>query len=134
MSPHDLALRFLTKGEQDLAAARVLSANPDMAHDIVGFHCQQAVEKFLKAVLVKNDVVFRKTHDLIELMQVLEDHDIPLPENHEALDELEPYAVTARYDFFDEPVHFDRKAALQTATSVREWAGQLLQQGGGCDL
>ena len=126
MSPHDLAARFLMKGEQDLAAARVLSGNPDMAHDIVGFHCQQAVEKFLKAVLVKNGVVFRKTHDLIELMEVLEDHNLPLPENRDALDELEPYAVTARYDFFDEPVHFDRQAAAQTAVSVWDWARRLL--------
>lgn len=126
MSPHDLALRFLTKGEQDLAAARVLAQNPDMADDIVGFHCQQAVEKFLKAVLVVKCVEFRKTHDLIELMQMLEDNGLPVPENRDALDDLEPYAVTARYDFFDEPVHFDRKAAVQSATSVRIWARNFL--------
>jgi len=110
MSPYDLALRFLAKGEQDLAAARVLAQNPDMADDIIGFHCQQAVEKCLKAVLVVKCVEFRKTHDLMELMQMLEDNGLPVPENREALDDLEPYAVTARYDFFDEPVHFISKA------------------------
>lgn len=122
MSPHDLALRFLTKGEQDLVAARALADNPDIAPDIIGFHCQQAVEKFLKAVLVSGGVSFRKTHDLIELLGILEDNGLPLPENRDALDELEPYAVTARYDFFDEPVHFDRKQAVRTAESVRNWA------------
>jgi hypothetical protein len=34
MSPHDLALRFFTKGEQDLAAARVLANNPGIADDL----------------------------------------------------------------------------------------------------
>lgn len=122
MSPHDLALRFFTKGEQDLAAARVLAQNPDIADDIVGFHCQQAAEKFLKAVLAVNRVEFRKTHDLIELLGLLEDNGLPLPENREVLDELEPYAVTGRYDFFDEPVQFDREAAVGTADSLRNWS------------
>jgi HEPN domain-containing protein len=31
------------------------------------FHCQQAVEKALKALLTWHDRPFRKTHDLVEL-------------------------------------------------------------------
>jgi len=126
MSPHDLALRFFTKGEQDLIAAAALAGNPDISDDIVGFHCQQAVEKFLKAVLVKNEVVFRKTHDLIELTELLEDNGLPLPENRDALGELGPFAGTARYDFFDEPVSFNRHLALLTVHSVRDWTRNLL--------
>ena len=34
-------------------------------------HCEQAVEKVLKAGLVDKGVVFRKTHDLLELVQML---------------------------------------------------------------
>ena len=128
MNPHDLALRFFTKGGQDLAAARALSHDLNIADDIIGFHCQQAVEKFLKAVLVQHNVVFRKTHDLIELISLLEDHNLPVPENQAALDELEPYAVTARYDFFDEPVHFNRKQAINTVETVFEWTRQLIEK------
>lgn len=126
MSPHDLALRFFSKGEQDLAAATALAGNLDISDDIVGFHCQQAVEKFLKAVLVKNEVVFRKTHDLIELTELLEDNELPLPENRDALGDLGPFAVTARYDFFDEPISFNRRQALLTVHSVRDWTKNLL--------
>ncbi|MFA6174776.1 MAG: HEPN domain-containing protein, partial [Kiritimatiellales bacterium] len=111
---------------QDLAAASALADNPQISDDIVGFHCQQAVEKFLKAVLVKNGVVFRKTHDLVELTELLEDNGLPQPENRDALDDLGPFAVTARYDFFDEPVSFDRRLAVQTACSVRDWAADLI--------
>lgn len=122
MNADDLALRLFMKGEQDLMAVQILSDNPDIADDIIGFHSQQAVEKFLKAVLVKNSVKFRKTHDLIELLDILEENNLPLPEYPDALDELEPYAVTARYDFFDEPIHFDRKQAIQTVVSIRDWS------------
>jgi HEPN domain-containing protein len=31
------------------------------------FHCQQAVEKTIKAFLTWHDRAFRKTHDLVEL-------------------------------------------------------------------
>jgi HEPN domain-containing protein len=31
------------------------------------FHCQQAVEKAMKAFLTWHDRIFRKTHDLVEL-------------------------------------------------------------------
>lgn len=69
MTPHDLALRFLKKGGEDLLAAQALLNNADIADDIIGFHCQQAVEKFLKAILANHGIEFRKTHDLIELQE-----------------------------------------------------------------
>ena len=126
MSPHDLAQRFLLKGEQDLAAAFALVDHEEIADDIVGFHCQQAVEKFLQAVLATHQVVFRRTHDLMELMDLLGDQNLPVPDNRDALDELEPYAVTARYDFFDDPVCFDRQRAVRTADFVCQWVKPLL--------
>lgn len=121
MKPRDLALRFIKKGEDDLMAAKALLDNADIADDIIGFHCQQAVEKFLKAALIDNEIEFRKTHDLFELLALLRDHHLPAPDNPESLDPLEPYAVTARYDFFDEPISFDRMSAVETAASVRDW-------------
>src|SRR5207244_808391 len=60
---------WLVKAARDLRAAdHEWSATPPLRDDIA-FHCQQAVEKSLKAFLTWHDVVFRKTHDLIELGQ-----------------------------------------------------------------
>ena len=59
-------LAWLTKAEQDLGAARMLV---DGYPDVSLFHCQQAVEKALKAFLVWHNVPFRKSHDLRELGQ-----------------------------------------------------------------
>jgi len=77
-------------------------------------------------LLAAHEVEFRRTHDLVELMEVLEDNGLPLPENRDALEDLEPFAVTARYDFFDEPVSFDRHDAVETARSVRFWVDSVL--------
>jgi len=58
---------WLTKASDDLRAANhQMSAEPPLMED-AAFHCQQAVEKSLKAFLSWQDQPFRKTHDLIEL-------------------------------------------------------------------
>ncbi len=57
---------WLAKADQDLGAARMLI---DGYPAVALFHCQQAVEKGLKAFLVWHDVPFRKSHDLREIGQ-----------------------------------------------------------------
>ena len=58
---------WLEKAEQDLRSAQAdLAFAPPIMGDAV-FHCQQAVEKALKAFLTWHDRPFRKTRDLVEL-------------------------------------------------------------------
>jgi HEPN domain-containing protein len=58
---------WLLKAATDLRAAGVdLGASPPLIGDAM-FHCQQAIEKALKAFLTAHDDPFRKTHDLDEL-------------------------------------------------------------------
>jgi hypothetical protein len=45
-----------------------LLANAEISDEIVGFHAQQAVEKWLKAVLGSRGVEFEYTHDLRRLL------------------------------------------------------------------
>ncbi|MBM2814323.1 MAG: hypothetical protein HW421_1085 [Ignavibacteria bacterium] len=37
----------------------------------IAFHCQQAVEKYIKAILVFKDIEFVRSHDLIYLLELL---------------------------------------------------------------
>jgi HEPN domain-containing protein len=67
----DLVRDWLRKPDLDCDVAARLSSERDRFRDIVVFHCQQAVEKYVKAVLVRHQVEFRKTHDLERLLQVL---------------------------------------------------------------
>ena len=58
---------WVQRARSDLRAAEViLAADPPLTGD-AAFHCQQAVEKALKAFLTHHDHVFRKTHDIGEL-------------------------------------------------------------------
>ena len=58
---------WLLKAGDDLRGAEVdLEAVPPLLGDAL-FHCQQAVEKSLKAFLTWHDHPFRKTHDLGEV-------------------------------------------------------------------
>lgn len=58
---------WLAKASTDLRSAHAdLAVTPAILGDAL-FHCQQAVEKALKAWLAWHDVPFRKTHDLGDL-------------------------------------------------------------------
>jgi HEPN domain-containing protein len=60
---------WLRRAAADLRGADVdLAADPPLIGDAV-FHCQQAAEKTLKALLAWHDVPFRMTHDLAEIGQ-----------------------------------------------------------------
>ena len=61
------ARRWLSKAADDLRACDVdLDAVPPLLEDAL-FHCQQAVEKALKAFLIRHSQPFRRTHDIAEL-------------------------------------------------------------------
>ena len=85
-------------GGRSARAARV-------SDEIVGFHCQQAAEKLLKAVLSDIGVAFQRTHNLRQLMDMLSDAAHPLPPDLDDIDILTPYGTTFRYDML--PVAHD---------------------------
>jgi len=68
----------------------------DVADELVGYHCQQAVEKPLKARLVDLGVNYPKTHNLQTLVELLEDQSRLLPWDLADLDLLTPYATICR--------------------------------------
>lgn len=64
----ELAALLLRKAKEDAAALRELAPNSEIADSIVGFHAQQAVEKWLKAVVASRGKTFEHTHDLRHLI------------------------------------------------------------------
>ncbi|MFN0135278.1 MAG: HEPN domain-containing protein [Phycisphaerae bacterium] len=93
---------WISKAEGDVAAARILLERFDapLAHTIA-FHAQQAVEKYLKTVLVQDRVVFPRTHDLVELVSLLAPQRPPIAALKLVVVPLQPYAVNARYPGYD---------------------------------
>ncbi len=64
----DFVRQWLYKADEDLNAVKTLLEIPSKDYFISAFHCQQAVEKYLKAFLVKNQIEFGKTHDIDALL------------------------------------------------------------------
>ena len=60
---------WLEKAGEDLSAARILLGSEEAVHGATCFHCQQAVEKALKAALVATDTPPPRTHDLVRLCE-----------------------------------------------------------------
>jgi len=78
MKRREQALLLLGKASQDESLDEVLDSDK-VGDEVIGFHCQQAAEKMLKALLSDPGVVFRKTHELGALAEVLAISGEPLP-------------------------------------------------------
>lgn len=116
-----VAAMLLNAARADAKAVRALCGLPDISDAILGFHAQQSVEKALKAVLSSSGIVFRRTHDIAELLDLITDHSLPPPPFAELLDELNPFAVEARYGLIA-PGAIDRLQALEWIEQKLDWA------------
>lgn len=123
----DEARRFLGLASDDLAAFRTLAATPHIREAIAIFHAQQSIEKSLKAVLFANEVEFRRTHDLYELADRIEQANVALPCSAEELGLLNPYAVEFRYGDQAIPL-ITREEAEVLAQGILEWANAIIEE------
>ena len=62
---------WLFLAESDLRTAKIAVKDEYPLTNIVTFHCQQAIEKYLKAYLIENEVSLIKTHDLVKLNDLI---------------------------------------------------------------
>lgn len=93
----DIARLLLRKAGSDVANVRLTLAS-EGPYDTALFHCQQAVEKYLKALLAAHDVVYPKIHDVDELANLAVEFCPALRELPFDLGIFNPFAVTIRYD------------------------------------
>jgi HEPN domain-containing protein len=117
------------KAVQDEYTLQKLIPDPLVADEIIGFHAQQAIEKLLKAVLAAAGIRYRYTHDLLELVDLLRDHSLPMPREMEQVQRLTPFAAALRYDDLpDEPEEpFDREWAIACVEAVRAWVDAYIE-------
>ncbi len=127
MAETSVARLMLAAARRDEQAFRALAALPAMNDAVIGFHAHQCVEKALKAVLAHAGIAFRRTHDIAELLDLLSDAGVVSPPHADRLDELNPFAVEARYGLV-EPGALDRDAATLMVGAVVAWADDLLSK------
>ena len=117
---------WIAKAENDLKnATYTLKLGRECPTDTVCFHAQQSVEKYLKALLVREGVDFPKTHDLEVLTNLLPPRIRPrLTAGEQA--GLTDYATGARYPGWSDIPLTEARGAVRLARRVRREARALL--------
>lgn len=91
------ARRWIAKACEDRrSAALILAADPPMT-DPAAYHCQQAAEKLLKALLAGLGMPIPRSHDLKRLAAETMPHHPALAADMEAISDLTPWATATRY-------------------------------------
>ncbi|MCJ7728510.1 MAG: HEPN domain-containing protein [Sedimentisphaerales bacterium] len=63
--------QWLVKAQEDWDAVEILIDQKRPPKGAVCFHCQQCIEKLLKAILVREQIEFPKTHDIGRLIELV---------------------------------------------------------------
>ncbi len=119
MKQREQALLLLNKAAEDEALLDEVVESGRVSDAVFGFHCQQAAEKLLKALLSELGVRFGKTHNLKLLMDLLQDAGHGLPPDLAELDVLTPFAAFFRYEYLPPQTPLDRKGARAAVRMLR---------------
>jgi HEPN domain-containing protein len=126
LEPDQLAAILARKATEDAVALRELEGNPEIADSILGFHAQQAIEKWIKAVLASKGVDFEYTHDLRHLIGLIETAGLPFPLDTPEVVMFTEFAVPLRYEDLLDAEPLDRRAAAALVNEVGAWARSML--------
>jgi HEPN domain-containing protein len=125
----ELALISLEKAQQDLAAVGKWLTDIDISDEIIGFHIQQAIEKSLKAILLRRAIDYPRTHNLGLLVDLCQSSNVQVPPEFLDLDVFNRFAVEWRYDLLPvTPQKLDRETAYDLAHRVWIWANELVNE------
>jgi len=126
----EAVLEWLAKARNDWTTVEILLASGQAPGETTCFHCQQYVEKLIKAVLTYAGVEAPKTHDLRRLIQLAVSSVPELAAFAEAADGLTVYGVQTRYpgdwrqigpDEMDEAVRLAREMGVLLLSRIELW-------------
>lgn len=118
-----LVKEWIYKADHDIGIAKLALEHGGEFRDAICFHCQQAVEKYLKAYLIYQDINFRRTHNLTYLLDLINDEIEEISDDiYSKAEILESYAVEIRYpDSWYEPTPAETKEAYDIVLEFKEF-------------
>jgi len=120
-----LTREWIRKAEADYRLAARLQGGDESFHDQLCFHCQQAAEKYLKAILQELGVAVPRTHILRDLVDLLMPHHNELRALRRGAKFLTRFAVETRYPG-ESATKRQADAAIRWATRARKLARAIL--------
>src|ERR1035437_4310369 len=116
-----LLREWMEQADADLEGARHMASEATenlRIREIVGFHCQQAAEKYLKALLTRRQIEFPKTHDIKTLLHLA---GAPVADSLSGAKWLTPFGVEIRYPGDTaEMLPGDEDRAIEIASQVKQ--------------
>ncbi|MEW5873715.1 MAG: HEPN domain-containing protein [Candidatus Zixiibacteriota bacterium] len=132
MQPEDIRKALvkdrLDRAEEDFGVARELHGFNSPYLLAIGFHAQQAAEKYLKALLTFRQREFPRTHDLGVLLETVRHSDPEIASQLSDVVELNPFAIEGRYpgDLNERVEQHDIQNALRIAETVKDLVRRVL--------
>lgn len=112
---------WLKKAEDNyISALDLAKRRRNSVPDVVCNQCQQCAEKYVKALLVRHQIEFPKTHDLRELEDLLIGVEPDVRFIDDYLHALNPYGIGVRYPGLQATTE-EAKGAIKATKEVRKF-------------
>lgn len=127
LEPGEVATVLARKAALDAKVMRKLAEDEEIDDEAIGFHAQQAVEKWLKAVIASRGEDFEYTHDIRHLLGRAGLEFGKTPFDLGLAVDLTEYAVPLRYEDLLDAEPLDREATVTLVEEVERWASNELE-------
>ena len=118
---------WIEKADHDLGSAKIIFTHMPDYFDTVAFHCQQAVEKYIKSVLLFYKFEFLFSHDLIYLLDLLDARRKVDEATYDKAIKLDRFSVQIRYP--NKKIYLSKEEleyAIQVADYFREFTLKII--------
>ena len=119
-------LAWFEKADHDLGTAIITYLHLPDYYDTITFHCQQALEKYLKAFLVFQDKEFKYTHDLVYLFEIIKTTDSFLDSYYDKISILQSCAVEVRYP--NETIFLSEQKVIESLNTTKQIRSKVIEK------
>ena len=109
-------------GDADYDSALILNDAHRKHNHLICYHCQQAVEKYLKAFLCFKGIIPPKLHILETLCELCSEYDASFNDIAKDCAFLTPFAVNARYPLEMEVTSTNTIKSLEITRKIKEFS------------
>lgn len=129
MDSRQTSREWFDRAQHDWDAANFILNMRPVPVEIVCYHCQQAVEKFLKGYLVTQGIEpVPRIHDLTQLCQMCQEKDAQFADAIEACGYLTVFATQTRYPSSIDPSEMEMNRALDYTKGALALIQRLTQE------
>lgn len=129
MSNRAIAKVLAGKASSNANAARLMKDVPthQIGDELFGYNIQQAIEKWLKAMIAWKRQKYPFTHDIGQLLEAVEKAGLTKPERVDAdlAETLTDYAEKERYESVRQGPPLDRDALIALLDAVAAWSDSI---------